>query len=330
MIKILLLSMFIGNASLLSAAYAAEDQPVVNAPVSAQEQTKGQIAAAEAMKKDAVCTKCHNEAKEVALYQTKHGVKGDARAPMCISCHGESIEHVKGTANPDPEKRGRIWTDVVFKKGAYSASDVKAQNATCMTCHDKDTKRNHWDTGAHSVGQVSCVGCHSVHSAKDKVMDRKTQAETCFACHKEQRAESRKISHHPAAEGKVTCTDCHNPHGSIGPKMLKKATLNETCFTCHAEKRGPFLWEHQPSTENCASCHTAHGSNITPLLKSRAPFSCQECHDGPHQSATPAGRNTGGRQGGLPSAGSVTGRSCLNCHSLVHGSNSPAGAYFVR
>jgi hypothetical protein len=31
-------------------------------------------------------------------------------------------------------------------------------------------------------------------------------------------------------------------------------------MSCHAEKRGPFLWEHAPSVENCANCHEAHGS----------------------------------------------------------------------
>ncbi len=43
-------------------------------------------AASESISKDAVCTKCHdeNETKPVlAIYQTKHGVKGDSRTPSC-------------------------------------------------------------------------------------------------------------------------------------------------------------------------------------------------------------------------------------------------------
>ena len=123
---------------------------------------------------------------------------------------------------------------------------------------------------------------------------------------------------------------------------LKKNTINETCYQCHAEKRGPFLFEHQPVTEDCANCHNPHGSNITPLLKSRAPFLCQECHDGTHASATAVGPNAAGFQGGLsrnntatppvalyPSR-NVVGRACMTCHSVVHGSNSPAGGYLQR
>jgi DmsE family decaheme c-type cytochrome len=165
------------------------------------------------------------------------------------------------------------------------------------------------------------------------VRDKKTQPEVCFTCHKEQRGDSHKISHHPIGEGKVVCSDCHNPHGSAGPKLLKKNTVTETCYTCHAEKRGPLLWEHQPVAEDCTNCHTPHGSNIAPLLKSRPPFLCDECHDGPHASVTPVGRNAAGTQGGLTTtlpSESYTGRACMNCHSMVHGSNSPAGAFLHR
>jgi hypothetical protein len=83
-----------------------------------------------------------------------------------------------------------------------------------------------------------------------------------------------------------------------------------------------------------------HGSNLPPLLKSRPPFMCQECHDGTHASSTPVGPNVGGFQNGLartnpsgaaqfPSANNV-GAGCMNCHRQVHGSNSPAGGYFQR
>jgi DmsE family decaheme c-type cytochrome len=183
------------------------------------------------------------------------------------------------------------------------------------------------------------------------VRDKKTQAEVCFTCHKEQRADGKKVSHHPVAEGKVACSDCHNPHGSTGPKLMKKNTVIETCFTCHAEKRGPFLWEHQPVSEDCTNCHTPHGSNISPLLKSRAPFLCDECHNGPHNSIAPVAANAAGMQGGLTTSTAVgaptipgtaasnksvnpsssyTARACQNCHVMVHGSNSPSGAFLHR
>jgi hypothetical protein len=68
------------------------------------------------------------------------------------------------------------------------------------------------------------------------------------------------------------------------------------------------------------------------LLKSRPPFLCDECHDGPHTSQSPVGTGVAGIQGGgIVKGGSPSvinvGRSCMNCHVMVHGSNSPTGAY---
>lgn len=288
-------------------------------------QPKGTAANATAPKGDAVCTRCHDESENkpiLAIYQTKHGVKGDTRTPGCQSCHGTSDKHLKNKAAP---------TDVTFGK---NKSDAKEQDAACMNCHRGD-KRTHWNGGQHQAGDVACSSCHVVHAPVDKVLKKKTQTEVCFTCHKEQRADSHKMSHHPIGEGKVVCSDCHNTHGSAGPKLLKKNTVTETCFTCHAEKRGPFLWEHQPVSEDCTNCHTPHGSNITPLLKSRTPFLCSECHDGPHHTKDPAGPSVGGMQmGGTGGTNGVsenyTGRACLNCHSMVHGSNHPAGALLHR
>lgn len=292
--------------------------------------------AEDALKKDALCTKCHDETEAapiLSLYQTKHGVRGDARTPTCQSCHGASENHLKGNV----DGKGRPSPDVIFKKGVYEPSADKERAAQCLACH-RGGKRNQWDGAQHQNNGVACNDCHKVHRASDPVLSKKTQPEVCFACHKEQRVDSKKISHHPIEEGKVVCADCHNPHGSAGPKLLKKNTVTETCFQCHAEKRGPLLWEHQPVAEDCTNCHSPHGSNITPLLKSRAPFLCDECHNGPHNSKAPYAAAVGGLQSGLTAApgaavnpnSSATGRACMNCHVMVHGSNSPAGALLQR
>jgi len=355
---------FITGMGALSSLMAAEEQPeaqgqpaVQSAPASeaqpaAANQTAAEIklpdinmegvapkSAQESLKKDAICTRCHDESEPapiLSLYQTKHGVRGDPRTPNCQTCHGESEKHLKG----DPNVKGRVAPDIIFKKGAYAMSDDKVRAGQCLSCH-KGTNRINWDGGQHQNNQVACNDCHKVHAPADKVLSKMTQTEVCFTCHKEQRADSHKISTHPIDAAKVVCSDCHNPHGSSGPKLLKKNTVNETCYTCHAEKRGPFLFAHQPAVEDCTNCHTPHGSNITPLLKSRPPFMCQECHDGSHASGTPVGSNAAGYQGGLstinaagtgalyPSANNV-GNACMNCHRQVHGSNSPAGGYLQR
>jgi len=301
-----------------------------NTPTTVGEAPAKSPAQAQKLDRDSVCTNCHDENENkpiLAIYQTAHGNKADTRTPSCQSCHGESEKHLSSKSEAP---------DVIFgsRKGAFAPNDAKEQNKVCLTCHDNDQKRTHWQGSAHQAADVACTSCHVSHAAHDKVRDKKTQPGVCFTCHNDQRAQVRKFSHHPIAEGKVACADCHNPHGSAGPKLLAKNTVTETCYPCHAEKRGPYLWEHQPVTEDCTNCHTPHGSNITPLLKSRAPFLCQECHDGPHRSINPVAGDAAGIQGGITSptlpSENFTGRACMNCHSLVHGSNHPAGALLQR
>jgi DmsE family decaheme c-type cytochrome len=277
-----------------------------------------------ALDKDAVCTGCHTPV--LSIYQTRHGVKADSRTPGCQSCHGESQGHLSQGPGTKP--------DVVFGAKSKNLSDSDARNGACLSCHEKGVlPRTHWDGSQHASRGVACTNCHTLHEVQDKVMVKTTQAEVCYNCHKSERAQSHYISTHPIAVGKVVCSDCHNTHGSIGPKLLVKNSVNDTCFMCHAEKRGPFLWEHEPVSENCTTCHSAHGSNIAPLLKVRAPFLCQQCH-GDHGTTLRSGSTLAVPPGVAPSNTALNafgnGRMCLNCHSNIHGSNHPAGSTFTR
>jgi len=274
------------------------------------------------LKGDAKCTRCHNEDSEypvLSIGKTRHGTTADPRNPTCDSCHGASEAHlVKPSA-----KEARVKPDRWFgRKTTTSAAD---QSATCLACH-KDGKRMHWQSSAHTTHDVSCTGCHKVHTSHDPVRDKLTQAETCFACHKEQRAQVNRPSHHPIIEGKVTCSDCHNAHGSAGPALMVRDSVNNTCYTCHMDKRGPFVRNHQPVQENCSICHDPHGTTSPALMKVRAPFICQQCHEPlQHEGIYPGNVNaTGaGLAAGLNRMMAV-GRNCMVCHTAIHGSNSPA------
>ena len=298
--------------------------------------------AKKALARDAVCTICHNESWRtpvLTLYQTRHGNRADARAPNCQSCHGESSDHQKDPINTSPE--------VVFGAKSKKLSPAEARNNSCLACHEtRILARVNWSGSEHETRGVACTNCHDIHTPDMKVLSKATQAEVCFACHKTQRAQTYRLSTHPLkvtsidSPPKMVCSDCHNPHGSIGPKLLVKKSVNETCYTCHAEKRGPFLWEHAPVVDDCTNCHTPHGSAALNLLKTRPPWLCQECHSGDHAAALRSGSNLPGGNlttinGTVPLASQSpaiqsNARFCLNCHSLVHGSNHPAGSKFQR
>jgi DmsE family decaheme c-type cytochrome len=277
----------------------------------AQESAKRQDVV---LKGDAKCTRCHDESEEVpvlAIGKTKHGTIADGRTPTCTSCHGESETHYNKPADAKERPKPRV---VFGKKGS---TPPEAQNEACLTCH-KGGQRMHWEMSLHASRDTTCTSCHQIHTGHDKVRDKQEQAQVCYTCHKEQRAQVNRPSRHPIPEGKVVCSDCHNPHGSAGPKNLVRDSVNDTCYTCHMEKRGPFVRTHQPVQEDCSICHNPHGTTTPNLLKTRPPFLCQQCHE------PTSHRGNFGSLTGTSTGANLAARGCLNCHTQIHGTNNPA------
>jgi len=281
-----------------------------------------------------MCLACHGEGRKKPAHEillSRMGTTADPAAPMaegnhgCEACHGPSKTHTKKSSDgsrPSPA--------ITFKRD--QPADIK--NGACLTCHDSGA-RFHWMGSMHDIQQTACVDCHDLHVENDPVLALETQPAVCYTCHAEQRAQFMRQSRHPvqaATEsishvGLMSCTDCHAPHGSSGEASLIHNTINETCYECHAEKRGPFLWEHQPVSEDCTNCHTSHGSNHSPLLTGRGPWLCQQCHDAWNH---PSIANSGT---GIPperAEPQILAGQCLNCHNQVHGSNHPSGARWTR
>jgi len=237
----------------------------------------------------------------------------------CESCHGPGSDHVNNPANPE----------TIIRFSRTSVTPVAVQNGQCLACHGGG-ERIHWLASLHESVDLSCSDCHNPMGrlSENAMLAQGGVNETCMMCHKEERADFRRRSHMPLFEGKITCTDCHNPHGTAFDSLMRTPTVNETCYGCHAEKRGPFLFEHAPVQENCLNCHDPHGSNHEKLLITARPILCQQCH-------TMTGHvNDLLVRGNLPSGSRpdprAIGRSCQNCHVNIHGSNHPAGAKFHR
>lgn len=273
---------------------------------------------------ETVCAKCHESAVENLKY-TKHGATNDVSGRMCQACHGDASAHLQDPAKNPMRK--------AFAKSVPAADKEKV----CLTCHDGNRQLTFWDAGKHKKNDVACNDCHNAHgkpanpSVSPYVTTHRTlQYETCSTCHKQIRAQINKTSHHPIVEGKVACSDCHNPHGAMSHAMVKDESVNKLCVSCHGDKRGPFVWEHAPVEENCLSCHNSHGSNHAKLLNEKVPNLCQDCHDWSRHPGT----YYGGNQGFAPGAQNTRflARACVNCHQAIHGSNAPGnrGKFFTR
>ncbi len=264
------------------------------------------------------CSTCHADiAKDFRhAFHAQQGVE-------CEQCHGPGSLHVQGG--------GDISKIISFSK--RSATDA---NGVCLSCHARDTSIRNWVAGPHASNRVRCTDCHQTHTYTKKgesktdvsldlmspghadnvgdlvpeakvIMQPRWQAnDACLRCHETERGQMSLPYHHPLREGKMSCADCHDPHGGPGGNNLRTANTNQLCLSCHAQYRGPFAYQHPPVTENCMNCHTAHGSPNTNLLTISEPALCLQCHAGHHNGAS------------LP----ISDR-CTNCHGSIHGTDTP-------
>ena len=267
-----------------------------------------------------VCEECHEE-QVAGMRINPHGQAADARTPFaaegCETCHGPGTTHFDVEGNCIISLRGRF------------GESVEMRNGICLECHSGDMM--HWAGSTHENEDLACTSCHAIHDTTIDVLDRTAQAQVCYQCHKVVRAQSFRSSAHPIRDGKVACSDCHNPHGSIAEAALQEAGINETCYRCHADKRGPFLWEHFPVTEDCTLCHMAHGSIHKNLLNRQAPQLCQQCHQNiGTQGARHVRRFLDFDDPDIKRRRFIVGESCMNCHSQIHGSNHPSGINLMR
>jgi DmsE family decaheme c-type cytochrome len=265
------------------------------------------------------CVLCH-EPEGKSITHSRHGQAKNPRSPAatlgCESCHGPGQAHV------DDEAKGHI------KK--YKELTPTEVNETCLTCHNRGTHAG-WEGSAHAARNLTCTTCHSVHAPQsmENQLVKPTETQVCVSCHRLQVAKTeRAVAHMPVREGKMSCSSCHNPHGSItNVKNLKTgSSVAELCTSCHTEMRGPMLFEHAPVRENCATCHDPHGSSNDRMLVVRMPMLCQRCHIASKHPATLYDKD----QITTNKSNRMFGRSCVNCHSTVHGSNHPSGQFFMR
>jgi len=272
------------------------------------------------------CTTCHSEvaADFRHAFHAQQGVD-------CEACHGPGSLHVQGG--------GDISKIISF--GKRSATDA---NGVCLSCHAQDAAIRNWMSGPHASNKVRCIDCHQTHTyakpgskteasvdvmtpgrltAVDNlvpetkvIMQPRWQAnDACLKCHESERGQMSLPYHHPLREGKMSCADCHDPHGGAAGNNLRTANTNQLCLGCHAQYRGPFAYQHPPVTENCMTCHTPHGSPNTNLLTVSEPALCLQCHAGHHNGAS------------LP----ISDR-CTNCHGSIHGTDTPTpsgGSRFI-
>lgn len=270
------------------------------------------------------CVTCHQDEQykgSVHVNHTLPDLKGISSEKTCETCHGPGSLHAQAGGNKqDPD----------FATINGPTTNPKRLVDACLQCHSET--HPFWKNSIHNRKGVTCNNCHNLHKVEapgrdqGKLTKKETTTETCYQCHKDKKAHVARAAHMPIKEGKLTCTSCHNPHGTPYDKNLKTASPNQLCTSCHAEKRGPFLWEHAPVRENCLNCHDPHGSLHDKMILAKRPFIlCQRCHVGGGHFSSEYDKAQIDQQ-----SNRVINRACQNCHVNIHGSNHPSGKFLLR
>ena len=264
------------------------------------------------------CLECH-EGMGAGVHSRLAGFEYMGGTEGCEACHGGGSLHVDSDG------------DKILKFGELLPEESAA---VCAKCHT-DGKLMDWTHSEHALSDVSCNDCHSIHGG-NKTALKKEDPELCYSCHQEQMAKANFPSHHPIKEGKMTCGDCHNPHGELNTDER----ITDLCLSCHSRYQGPFVFGHAPVEDDCTICHDAHGSVANNLLVQNEPFLCLQCHEGhfhllreanferingaqPPQASIDAAAVVNAAHG---SEGFQTsfGTKCTTCHKVVHGSDYPS------
>jgi len=256
------------------------------------------------------CASCHEEAVAAMTGSIHMRIKSfevQGHSVGCEGCHGDGTAHME---SGDAAKIKRF--------------DVAAEwNSTCLSCHVKKGQAQ-WAASTHNVEGLACVECHGIHKTDSN------PAATCKNCHADTVAQFQLPSAHPVRDGKMSCSSCHDVHGSTEAMIRSKMRVNDLCFNCHQDKEGPFVFEHQPVQEDCRTCHVAHGSAVNNMLTANEPVLCLQCHDLHFH----AGYNSAAEfdVGGVPRYSPFGPKSynvafstkCTQCHSKVHGTDLPS------
>lgn len=259
------------------------------------------------------CLSCHED-YDKSIFGTAHRIREeDVGGVACSDCHAGAEAHME---DPDisnianPGKLGVKGTGAVCASCHLSSHEqtmhernVHASNdISCSDCHRIHSNRN---TALLEKEEVAlCLGCHtgvqaqfalpSRHPVTDGVMkcsechmtmdgDRRQfdftgSNESCYRCHAQFRGPF-PYEHEATvdyATGEGGCLNCHSPHGSTLPRMLKQSYESPhyaICSQCHSVPPGHRYNSQHGSTwagVSCSECHSdIHGSYTSRMLLSQ-------------------------------------------------------------
>lgn len=232
---------------------------------------------------DPVCLQCH----EVNYADLDNA----AGTRSCLNCHVSLREnfnkHTKGE-----DETCFLCHDLNSDLVAVFNASTTSENP-CFKCHEDKIKSFDQEYVHGPVAGGSCIICHASHGSENEHMLNLPEDMLCFECHSDvEKQVNALVVHKPFLEGK--CGGCHDPHSTNNEWILKQKS-ETVCMSCHDPEGDlkthahPFdvapkrkLQDHLRLTSDgrleCLTCHNAHSSDQTHMVKSESHVICLGCH----------------------------------------------------
>lgn len=194
-----------------------------------------------------LCDGCHSVNYDIATKTVTEWNVG------CERCHGSGSEHVDNPIQSNILNPARL--------------DYVEANDTCIQCHSQGQPLSNpiagtyydWPVGFHPGLELADFWKFEEHELSEESF-------THFAdgtAHKN-RMQGNDYVQSVMYERGVTCSSCHDPHGSENAASLRQP-VNEVCLSCHApnSQNGPRAasieshTHHEPGStgSQCVACH---------------------------------------------------------------------------
>ncbi len=223
------------------------------------------------------CTDCHRgdsrhyeEDPEQYPMPVPAALNAAEEGKICASCHLNSHQQEMMEKNVHARSDVNCSGCHSVHASAHTPLLKKAQPELCLSCHGSVASQ-FVRPFRHPVddGIMNCTDCHQSMDAgvREKV---RNGSRMCIECHGEFRGpfpyEHQATVDYSTEEG--GCMNCHDPHGSYLPRMLKQ----------------PY---EAPNFQLCKQCHTVPLHQMNPHHGDRwANMACNECHVDIHGSYT--------------------------------------------
>jgi predicted CXXCH cytochrome family protein len=222
-----------------------------------------------------LCEPCHADVVATAVSETGHVPAADD----CLNCHVPHVSAETALLIDPAEQLCRACHDLEADElvQAHLGADMEALQ--CLDCHTPHGG-DHAALLAEYLHAPVVDGCDTCHDGAADALFEQGESPLCLNCHDDvgELADAAQVPH-PAME-LARCADCHNPHASAQPRLVKRAGGAE-CLACH-DAQAPSTGEFAHGAIGwfgCEACHLPHGGDRERLLRAPVDELCLGCHD---------------------------------------------------